>query len=309
MLQRSRHNMLFSVIIPVYNREHLIEETLDSVFRQTFDDYEVIVVDDGSTDQTVDVVKAYPDPVRLIQQENTGPGAARNTGIKAATGEYIAFLDSDDRWFPWTLETYRKVIAQHQEPALISGVIDYFSSELSPQVVQGNRKMNWYRDFLVAARKGIYVSTGHAVIKRTSFSKVKGFATENINAEDHDLVFQLGTAPGFVDIQSPPTVGVRRHDIQATGDTRKTWEGLMYILDKERKGAYPGGSGRRWERRYLMCQHVRSASLALLQQGLLREAWVLYRRTLPWQLRFGRLRYAGGFPGLLLKQSFTHATS
>jgi hypothetical protein len=73
----------------------------------------------------------------------------------------------------------------------------------------------------------------------------------------------------------------------------------MYLLDREVQGEYPGGKARRWERRYLLCQHVRSASLALLRKEYFEEARTLYRRTFSWQLRFLRLRYLAGFPGLV----------
>ena len=80
----------FSVIIPVYNREALIRETLDSVFAQTYDDYEVIVVDDGSTDDTVSVLEKYADRITILQQENQGPGVARNAGVRVAPSKSCA---------------------------------------------------------------------------------------------------------------------------------------------------------------------------------------------------------------------------
>ena len=92
--------MLNSVIIPAYNREQTIRRTVDSVLAQTYRPLEVIVVDDGSTDRTVELLREYGDRIRLICQKNQGPGAARNTGIRAATGEFISFLDSDDVWLP-----------------------------------------------------------------------------------------------------------------------------------------------------------------------------------------------------------------
>jgi len=85
--------MLVSVIIPTYNRAKTIERAVNSVLNQTWNQIELIVVDDGSTDQTVEVLKRYGNKIRLIRQQNGGPGAARNTGIKAATGDVISFLD------------------------------------------------------------------------------------------------------------------------------------------------------------------------------------------------------------------------
>ncbi len=93
-----------SVVIPTYNRASLIREALESVFAQTFRDFEVIVVDDGSTDGTVELLKEYEGRIAIIRQENRGAGAARNRGLAEATGEYIAFIDSDDLWMDFKLD-------------------------------------------------------------------------------------------------------------------------------------------------------------------------------------------------------------
>lgn len=87
-----------SVIIPTYNRAHCIKDAIDSVLNQNFKDYELIVVDDGSTDGTENIIKEYGSCLRLIKQQNGGVSTARNTGIRAARGDWIAFLDSDDIW-------------------------------------------------------------------------------------------------------------------------------------------------------------------------------------------------------------------
>lgn len=97
---------LFSVIIPLYNKEPHIKRTINSVLAQNIQDFEIIVVDDGSTDKSADIVKSFKDQrVQLIQQENAGVSAARNRGIKEAKADLIAFLDADDEWTPSFLET------------------------------------------------------------------------------------------------------------------------------------------------------------------------------------------------------------
>lgn len=95
-----------SVIIPTYNYGRFLGEAIQSVLDQTFTDFELIVVDDGSTDNTKEVVSSFKDSrIKYIFQENCGVSAAQNTGIRASTGEYIAILGSDDKWFPENLET------------------------------------------------------------------------------------------------------------------------------------------------------------------------------------------------------------
>jgi glycosyltransferase involved in cell wall biosynthesis len=94
-----------SVVIPLYNKESSISRTLNSILNQTVDDFEVIVVNDGSTDNSLDIVKKFDDPrIHLIQQQNQGVSAARNRGVEAAEGKLIAFLDADDEWLPIFLE-------------------------------------------------------------------------------------------------------------------------------------------------------------------------------------------------------------
>ena len=94
---------LVSIVIPTYNRAHIVGRAIDSVLRQSYADVEIIVVDDGSTDETASVVEGYGCPVRYVRQLNRGVSAARNTGLALARGEFIALLDSDDEWLPWKL--------------------------------------------------------------------------------------------------------------------------------------------------------------------------------------------------------------
>ena len=99
-----------AVIIPLYNKENFIKKTLESVLNQTFTDFEVLVIDDGSTDQSFEIVSQFSDErIKLFQQENKGAASARNLGIEKATGELIAFLDADDYWFPNHLEELFKL--------------------------------------------------------------------------------------------------------------------------------------------------------------------------------------------------------
>ena len=101
-----------SVILPTYNREKLLAEAVSSVLQQTYTDYELIVVDDGSTDDTKAVLQPFMNRIRYISQENGGVSHARNTGVSAATGKWVAFHDSDNVWLPEKLEKQMNVIRE-----------------------------------------------------------------------------------------------------------------------------------------------------------------------------------------------------
>lgn len=111
MTGEARHRTTVSVIIPTYNRAGLIREAVESALAQVPQPLEVIVVDDGSTDDTAAVCATLPPPVRYVRQENAGPAAARNRGLRAARGDVVAFLDSDDVWFPGKLRTQLDALA------------------------------------------------------------------------------------------------------------------------------------------------------------------------------------------------------
>ncbi len=106
---------LISIIIPVYNRSETVGAAIESVLEQTYRHYEIIIVDDGSTDATAEALKAYADRATVITREHSGPSAARNSGIGASHGEYIALLDSDDIWLPKKLETQVSFFLEHPE--------------------------------------------------------------------------------------------------------------------------------------------------------------------------------------------------
>lgn len=111
-----------SVIIPTYNRAEYVTQAIDSVLAQTYTDYEIIVVDDGSADNTKEVLLPYMDRIRYIYQENAGVSAARNTGIKAAKGDWITFLDSDDEWLPGKLAVQIRAVERH--PQLVAHMVN-----------------------------------------------------------------------------------------------------------------------------------------------------------------------------------------
>jgi glycosyltransferase involved in cell wall biosynthesis len=162
-------NALVTVIVPVYNGEKYLKEALDTIFAQTHPLVEVVVIDDGSTDGTAEIAANFGSKVHIIRKQNGGIGAARNIGVEAATGDYIAFLDADDLW------TESKLLQQLQlfrkDPALdmvFGEVAQFFSPDMDPASLEKYRSLPPQMKCQFA---------GTMLIKRTSFEKVGLFST------------------------------------------------------------------------------------------------------------------------------------
>ena len=108
-----------TIIIPTYNSSPFIGKAIDSVLAQTYTDYEIILVDDGSTDNTKEILEKYQDNITYILQPNQGVAIARNTGIRNSESEYIALLDSDDEWLPEKLELQMRTIEKNNDVGLV----------------------------------------------------------------------------------------------------------------------------------------------------------------------------------------------
>lgn len=294
----------FSVVIPTYNRARLLEDTLATVFAQTETDHEVLVIDDGSTDDTLATLERYGDRVRVLRQANAGQGVARNLGIQEARGEYVAFLDSDDLWFPWTLATYRRAIQQHGGASVVMGRARAFArpEELS-DVRDEPLATRAFADYLASADER-FVRTACAVAVRTeALRRVGGFTGRRMSSEDHDLLYRLGTEPGYVYVEAPVALGYRQHAASSSKDLERGYEGTVYVLEQERQGRYPGGPARRRERLAMLLFGLRHVTHWLLAHQRWDLALDLYRRGLRDHLEAPRWRYLLGFPPWVLVAS------
>jgi cellulose synthase/poly-beta-1,6-N-acetylglucosamine synthase-like glycosyltransferase len=292
---------VFSVVIPSYNRINFLLRTLDSVWSQNFTDFEVIVVDDGSTDDTIKRLAALATPARLVTQANRGPGSARNIGANVARGKYIAFLDSDDLWFPWTLATFAELVHTHNAPSILSGKLMEFSSETELENIRAEpTSAEAFPDYFASAGAQYFVGAGMMVLRRDTFLESGGFIDGRLNCEDHDLILRIGSALGFVQILAPTTLGWRRHATSETADKRNTVQGIYRIVDREQCSVYPGGRARARERHEIITSHTRPASLTWLSSHMVTDAWRIYVTTIRWNLQLARWRYIALFPILLL---------
>lgn len=294
-------NPLFTTVIPVHNRPKLIREALNSVLSQQSVDQQVIVVDDGSTDDTPGVLSEYSDRITVLRQANRGPGAARNVALQHADGQYIAFLDSDDLWMPWTLATYRQVIQQHHRPAFIASREWSFSGDEVPSSsLKAPLRATAYDDYYASYSDGDWVPLCGAAVRADVLRDVGGFNENPINFEETDLWMRLGTTDGFVRIEEPFCSARREHEGNVTHDLARCVKGVLNLIEQEDAGAYPGGAPRRAQRVAMLTRHVRPISIQCLRNQHIADAWALYRKSFGWHMRLGRVRYLLGFLGLTL---------
>ena len=186
--------MKYSVVIPLYNKEHYIAGTLRSVLTQTFPDYEVIVVDDGSTDHSLQACKEVrSDKIRVVQQVNQGVSAARNKGIELAAGEYICFLDADDTWHPDYLQNIETIVQKYPQSDIFVTAyrIIYANGRCkeSRRLPQANGCLPSYWETL---GKGYdFVWTSATTVRRTALLAAGGFRLGEKIGQDLDLWARL----------------------------------------------------------------------------------------------------------------------
>jgi glycosyltransferase involved in cell wall biosynthesis len=178
-----------SVIIPAYNCAKFIEETLASVLNQTQAPFEILVINDGSTDNTAEVVSKYPQ-IRLINKPNQGPSAARNTGIQESKGNWIAFLDSDDLWHTEKLEKIAKHSSNNPDTDMISSAF-YVGNSKQWQKITPRRLYNSNDSFFEQLYRRSFIATSSVVIKKDFLTKSGGFDSELLVAEDLDLYLRI----------------------------------------------------------------------------------------------------------------------
>lgn len=181
----------FSVVMPAYNAEKTLAASIESALAQTYRDFEIIVVDDGSKDRTAEIAEAFGPPVTCIRQENRGCGGARNTAIRASRGKYIAMLDADDLWLPNKLERLLQFIQEHPNAGL------YFSDSEHTGTRPAHRQRHptflcgrIFEELFEANR--LHISS--VVVPRAIFDQVGLFSDDNkrlFGVEDWDLYLRI----------------------------------------------------------------------------------------------------------------------
>jgi glycosyltransferase involved in cell wall biosynthesis len=181
-----------SAIIPTYNYAHYLATAIESVISQTCPIHEIIVVDDGSTDHTEEIVKTFGNKVIYIKQPNAGLSAARNTGIRKATGDTLAFLDSDDVWYPEKIEKQLRVLDRDPEIGIVYCGSREFDSE-SGQTIKVNLEgeEGWIADDLLLFESPTIVSIGSTgLARRETIDRIGFFDTDLKHSEDWDYSYR-----------------------------------------------------------------------------------------------------------------------
>lgn len=205
---------IVSVVIPTYNRSAYLKEAVESVLAQSYINTEIIVVDDGSTDDTHSVIKSYNGRVIYIKQENNGPSSARNRGISIASGVFIAFLDSDDLWHRDKLEKQLGLFEKNDNIGLVASGHDVINnrSELINRYILGSSELHQLKNKQLYKN---FFSTPSVIVRKTCFDNA-GLFNENLCfAEDWDMWLRI-LRISDVGIVNEPLVIIREHSESLT---------------------------------------------------------------------------------------------
>jgi glycosyltransferase involved in cell wall biosynthesis len=273
----------FSVIITFHNQRDFVKDALDSALSLRNAQFEVIAVDDASTDGSQEILRKYHDAVQLICLEtNQGACAARNRGASLATGDYLVFLDGDDAFLPWALDVYEQIV-RTKNPKMILGAMSWFEGALpafSPGDTPQEITMVDYSDYLRRDRS-FGNSASALVVARQAFEDIQGWSTSVFPTEDQDLTLRLGASGRTIQILAPSTILHRAHANNTINNVAACITGVDNLLRQERLGHYPGGARRRFERRALIGGVVFHWTRRAAKRGMYRDAMKLMGRGWP----------------------------
>lgn len=223
-----------SVIIPSYNHGHFIGEAINSVIKQSFKDWEIIVIDNNSSDSTQDVLSEYGDiDLRILNIENKGIiAASRNLGINHSKSEYIAFLDADDLWYPKKLETCIDFLSEDYD--MVCHSEKWVRNNQEKEVHYGPENKATYDSLLFL---GNCISTSSVVLKREIFSSVVGFSEDSrfISAEDYDLWLRISKDNKKIGFTNEILGEYRIHADNISKDKFKNMEAITSVVETHLK--------------------------------------------------------------------------
>ncbi|MEI6168082.1 MAG: glycosyltransferase family A protein [bacterium] len=290
----------YSIIIATYNRADYLRQVVDSVLGQTYRDFELVVYDDGSTDDTQSVLKSYGDRLRTQRGSNKGIGAATNAALAMAQGTYVSIIGSDDFWMPWTLEQVDKVVEAVEQPAGVYLYPTYFMGDNVPKQPADPSPVS-YRVFNSYAEAPPSVPDGSGMlgaIPRQLLVSAQGFWEYRYSGCDTDLILRLSRKMRYVCMDAPTTVYVREHAGRTMRLMQPRFEGVKQMLNHFHNGLYGHGANDPLVAKRIVRFGI-SVSLHLTKQfGAWRESADLFRQTvhiLPRRNRLGLSLWYGGY--------------
>ncbi len=247
-------NILVSIIIPVYNGEKYIADTIQSVIDQTYKNWELIIVDDGSTDNTAVVVKQFNDSrISYIKKNNTGVSDTRNLGATISKGEILCFLDADDIWLPENLEKkVEKLITEPKGVLVYSSMFlwdernDYKTCKTTKKIVED--------DWGKFRRLMVPTIPSSAIIKRDYFFEAGMFDTNISTSADFDLTIRLRELGEFIYLEEP-LVLYRCHPSQMHNNIALYKHDMIYILKKYKSNTNLFPTRHKWRNSYSLLNY------------------------------------------------------
>jgi glycosyltransferase involved in cell wall biosynthesis len=236
-----------SVIIPCYNQAHFLSEAIESALAQTYRPLEIVVVDDGATDSTFEVATAYAE-ARCVRQPNQGLAAARNAGLRASRGEYVVFLDADDRLLAGALHAGAAVLDAHPDAAFTAGRHRRIAADGSPLPVLHRPRIE--RDHYVSLVHRCWIAMPAVVMHRRSVLEAVGaFDTTLACAEDYDLYLRLARRFPIVDHYAE-VAEYRQHPGTISRNAERMLSATLAVLAPHRPGVNATLAHRRaWRQR------------------------------------------------------------
>jgi glycosyltransferase involved in cell wall biosynthesis len=220
-----------SVVIPTYNSARYAAEAVESVLAQTFEDLEVIVVDDGSTDDTAEVIGSMASPVRYLHQPNSGVSVARNHGIEESTGRYVALLDADDTWLPEKLSKQIEALRGAPGYRLCYTALMITDADLSPIGVREAGFAGTALETLLLQGNIVGGGSSTVLCERDLFGEIGGFDPDLSQCADWDMWIRLASLTDFLYL-SEPLVRYRQHGESMSNDPQLLEKDSVRVLEK-----------------------------------------------------------------------------
>ena len=221
----SQSNFFVSVIIPVYNGAGFLAQTITHVLQQNYHPLEIIIVDDGSTDETAEIAAQFSDKIRYFYQENKGPASARNLGIKQAQGNIIAFLDVDDLWSENKLKFQLNYLVNHPEVDIVQGMI-------IKQVIRPNNSSNESIEIIEASSAYHYILLGSCLYRKSVFTDVGLFNETMRQSDDVDWFVRAWEQKIKKAVVDEVTLFYRQHDSNMTKNKNLVESGFVRVYKK-----------------------------------------------------------------------------